>query len=176
MKPKESVIATVVYLITEDTVCLARKKQDIHIGKEKLKKSKHIWTGYGGKREPEDVSVRDTAVRELKQESGVDASPHNLIPAAKIRFFWPGNISKTPNMDVYFFFLGTWTGKPKETKEMGEPKFFKLDAIPYEDMIVNDSYFFPKIIANEKVVADVFLGDEYEGGMKVIEKKEELIV
>lgn len=176
MKRKRSVIATVVYLLKSDAICLARRKTPIHIGKKNLKKSEGIWTGYGGKREEEDMSVRDTAIRELTQESGVDASPHNLIPAAKLRFFWHGNKTKTPDMDVYFFFLGTWTGKPQETEEMGEPRFFKQGEIPFQDMIVNDSYFLPKILANEKVVADVFFDDAYEKGMKIVEKKEQLIV
>ncbi len=176
MKPKESVIATVVYLIKGDTLCLAQKKQHIHIGKEKLKKSKQVWNGYGGKREPEDVSVRDTAIRELEQESGVKASPHNLIPAGKFRFFWHGNESKIPNMDVYFFFLGRWVGAPQETGEMGKPTFFSIDKLPYRQMMPNDAHFLPRMLANEKPVADVHFGDNHEGGMKIIEKKEELLV
>lgn len=171
MKSKEPTIATVVYLVKSDAICLAVKKESIHVGKKKLKKSKRILNGYGGKREDGDVSARDTAIRELKQESGVDASPHNLIPAGRVRFFWHGNTLKSPDMDVYFFFLGTWSGKPKETSEMGKPTFFKLDEIPYGEMMPADRVFLPKMLANEKVLADVYFGDEYEGGIKVSEKK-----
>lgn len=152
----ETTIATVVYLITEKTICLAQKKQPIHTKDGSvLKKSKDIWNGYGGKREEEDISVRDTAVRELFEESSVIAYPQNLIPAGKCNFFWEGNTTKTPNMEVYFFFCGTWKGKPEESNAMGKPVFFPITEIPYHEMMPNDALFLPKMLNNEKPVADI---------------------
>lgn len=172
----ENTIATVVYLITEKTICLAQKKQVIHTkdGKE-LKKSSQTWNGYGGKREEEDVSIRDTAVRELLEESGVIAYPQNLIPAGKCRFFWEGNTTKTPNMEVYFFFCGTWKGKPEESDAMGKPTFFELTEIPYHEMMPGDKMFLPKMLNNEKPVADISF-KEKKGVREVIFtlRKEEL--
>ena len=58
MKSRDTVVATVVYLITNNTICLAQKKQPIHKKNgEVLKQSKMTWNGYGGKREKEDASV-----------------------------------------------------------------------------------------------------------------------
>ena len=144
---QKSEIATVVFLISGGKICLAKKKNSIHTkdGKQ-IDESKLTWSGYGGKREEEDVSIRDTAVRELFQESGVMASPRNLLPVAKCNFFWKGNISLVPNMEVYFFLLATFEKDPKETEEMGGPKFFNPDKIPYDEMMSADRIFLPKIL------------------------------
>ena len=178
MKPEKTEIATVVYLMRGETICLAKKKQHIHTkdGKE-LDKSKLTWNGYGGKAEDEDESVRDTAIRELFQESGVIANKKDLIPCTRFNFFWPGNESVIPNMDVYFFFLKIYEGDPKETDEMGPPKFFSPSDLPFNEMMPNDRVFFPKILNGEKLVADVFLGKKDEDGNPVfVWKNEELEV
>jgi 8-oxo-dGTP pyrophosphatase MutT (NUDIX family) len=167
MKQSETTLATVVYLITGNSICLAQKKNAIHTKGKELKKSSMKWNGYGGKREPEDVSIRDTAVRELLEESGVAANPENLIPAGRLIFFWEGNHTDAPDMEVFFFFCGTWKGSPVETETMGPPTFFELDAIPYHEMMENDAEFLPKMLRNEKVVAKVSFVEE-EGKRKAI--------
>ena len=177
MSQQETTIATVVYLITNDSICLAQKKQSIHTKSKELKKSKMTWNGYGGKREKEDVSVRDTAVRELFEESTVVTYPENLVPAGKLNFFWEGNKTKIADMEVYFFFCGTWQGTPVETDAMGAPHFFEIGAIPYDDMMENDRNFLPKMLNNEKVVADVFFVEK--DGKREVEShmlEEELFV
>ena len=178
MTPQATEIATVIYLLKESKICLAQKKRHIHTkdGKE-LDKSKATWNGYGGKREDEDASIRDTAIRELYDECGVKADLHNLIPAGRLRFFWPDNDSETPNMDVYFFFLATWEGEPIETDEMDKPIFFTMDNIPYHEMLPADKIFLPMMLANKKVVADVFFGKKDENGLPLfVIRDEELLV
>ena len=178
MKPEKTEIATVVYLMKGDMVCLAKKKQHIHTkdGKE-LGKSKLTWNGYGGKSEEFDNSIRDTAIRELFDESGVKAITQNLIPAGKIGFFWPSNDSNISNMEVYFFFLKEFENEPKETLEMDEPKFFTQSEILFNEMMPADKIFLPKMLEGEKVVADIFLGKKDEDGNPVfVWKNEELEV
>ena len=173
-------VATVVFLITgnvDKKICLAKKKLNVHSKDGKELKNSAMWNGYGGKREEEDVSIRDTAVRELYDESGVVASPRNLLPAGNIRFYWPDNNSDAPNMDVFFFFLATFEGDPKETEEMESPQFFEINKIPFEEMLPADRIFLPRMLAGEKVVADVFFGKKDENGLpSFVIKEEELIV
>lgn len=175
---KEPELATVVYLIKGNTIALARKKTNIHKDDGSVfAETADLWNGYGGKRDMDDASVRDTATRELEEESGIIASPHNLVPVGNIHFFWTGNESETPDMDVYFFFLATWQGEPRETAEMGKPEFFPVDKVPYEKMLPGDKIFLPKMLQGEVVVADIRFGQKHSHGMPLfLRRDEELII
>lgn len=178
MKPNYTEIATVVYLLKDGKICLAKKKQHVHTkdGKE-LDNSKTTWNGYGGKSEDVDKTIRDTAIRELFDESGVVANNKDLIPVGRLNFFWPDNESDTSNMDVYFFFLKTWKEEPKETNEMGEPFFFEFKNVPYHEMLPADKVFLPRLISKEVIIADVFFGKkDKNNSFTFVIKNEELIV
>ncbi len=56
--------ATVILLVREGEILLARKLKKIGAGK---------WNGYGGKPEPGDATLEETAVREMKEEGGGDS-------------------------------------------------------------------------------------------------------
>ncbi len=159
-------IATVVYLITETGIYLARKKQNIHIGNKELKNTT-TWNGYGGKKEHEDASVLHTAIREAETEAGITASMKSLLLSGRFRFFWPENESSTPNMDVYFFFLKVWEGVPQESEEMSEPQLFAFDDIPYDDMLPDSKLFLKRMLLGEKLVADIYYELDEDGKQKI---------
>lgn len=164
-------IATITYLLTHGKVCFAPKKQDVHKkGGEALSESKLTLNGYGGKKEKEDASVRDTACREVEGEARVIVRPENLIPAARLRFYWPGNTTDRCDMDCYVFFAATWEGDPVETDEMGAPEYFTPEEIPYDRMLPADRLFLPRILSGERIVADIFFQKNPEGkGLQVKE-------
>ncbi len=159
-------IATVVYLITETGIYLARKKQNIHIGEEELKNTAKL-NGYGGKKEERDVSVRATAIREVESEALITALGENLIPCGRFRFYWPENETNIPNMDVYFFFLKVWEGVPQESEEMSEPQLFAFDDIPYDDMLPDSKLFLKRMLLGEKLVADIYYELDEDGKQKI---------
>ena len=82
-------LATVVFLKKEDKIILAKKKQHIHVGEEKLDKSKETYNGYGGKFEVDtDKDIEDTAIRELDEESGgVKGDKKDLVKIGEVEFF-----------------------------------------------------------------------------------------
>ena len=170
--------ATVVLLIDGNCIYLAPKKSDIHkVSGDSLEESKLTLNGYGGKRIESDGSVRDTAIRELEEESKVKASVQNLIPVAHISFHWKGDIGSAPDMDVYFFLLATYEGIPQETDEIGAPYTFKIDAIPYERMMKADALFLPRILKGEKVVGNIYFSHKNkEGNVLFVEREEEMNV
>lgn len=171
-------IATVVFLLDNNRIVLAPKKQDVHKkGGESLSESVRTLNGYGGKKEEGDASIRDTAIRELEEESTVQAKPENLLPAGRLRFYWPHNSSPSPDMDVYFFFLATWVGKPQSTSQMDEPEIFSVEAIPYDRMLPADRLFLPRLLSGEKLVADVYFGKKDAQGLPtMVIAQEELVV
>lgn len=94
--------ATVVYMIdTDNRVCLAQMKKAIHKDKEnggeQIEYSLGVWNGYGGKEIAEDTenakvknvsdSMLYTAIRELKEESGVKAEIEDLELTGVVNFF-----------------------------------------------------------------------------------------
>lgn len=134
--------ATLVFPVRNNFITLAIKKKKIGAGK---------WNGYGGKPEPEDKTIRDTALRELFDESGkgLTADPEDLIPCALVDFYFFENETDTPNWSVVVYLLQHFSGAASGTDEMGEPRLFPIDAIPYENMMPGDREFLPKILRGE---------------------------
>ena len=167
-------IATLIYLRdSQGRVCLARKNGNIHKGGQELKGSKERWNGYGGKEEHEDLSIRGTALRELHEESGVEALEEDLDLVGHISFFWPDNTSLDPDMVVWCFFLSKFVGQPRDVGGgMGEPVFFIHEEIPYHEMLPADRLFLPRFIAGEKLTWDIYLGERDEhGNVRYVDKK-----
>lgn len=139
-------LATVVFLRKDGKIILAKKKGHIHVGEEKLDKSKETYNGYGGKKEETDETIEDTAIRELCEESGgVEGKKEDLIKIGEVQFFWPGNESEEANMFVYFYILEKYSGEPVETDEMYAPEAFILSDIPYDQMMGADKVIVPKM-------------------------------
>lgn len=151
--------ATVVLLVdNESKICLARKKQPIHHENGEIDYSLGMYNGYGGKMEASDVTIFDTAIRELKDESGVVANKEDLELSSRIYFYMKNDDgSFEPFMDVFFFILRNWSGNPKEGSEMGPPKFFEQVDIPYDEMMPADKFIFEKIFTGERHVYEVKL-------------------
>ena len=144
-------LATVVFLKKEDKIILAKKKQHIHVGEEKLDKSKETYNGYGGKFEVDtDKDIEDTAIRELDEESGgVKGDKKDLVKIGEVEFFWPNNNTNDPNMFVSFYIIDKYIGSPIETDEMYSPEEFLEKDIPYGFMMGADKEIIPKMFENK---------------------------
>ena len=129
--------ATVVFLIKDNKILLARKMKKIGAG---------LWNGYGGKPEPKDISIRHTACRELYEESGMGiiTEPDHLIEVADIDFY--KNKASIADFSVVFYISYLWSGEAGDTEEMKDPTWFTLDDIPYGEMLPADRDFMPKIL------------------------------
>ena len=109
---------TLVYLCTEDKICLAFKKRGFGQGK---------YNGYGGKLEAGET-ITEAAVREVMEESTCLVHEEDLEQVAELTFLFP---DKT--LHVSAFFVTSWNGTPQETEEMS-PQWFLYTDIPYENM------------------------------------------
>lgn len=145
--------ATLCFLVKEDKILLAMKKRGFAKGK---------WNGAGGKSEPGDKTIQDTAVRETFEE--IHITPKTLQEVATLNFHFPDNPDWSQQVVVY---LATeWEGEPQETDEMA-PKWFKFDKIPYDQMWEDDILWLPEVLKGNLIEAD-FLFDENQ---KMIEHK-----
>ena len=143
-------MATVVLLKRDDKYCLAKKKRPIHTDGKVLKNTENIYNGYGGKKDPEDKTILDTAIRELYEETGcVVASAEDLQLKCVLNSFWDVleaeiENKNNPTMQIYFYVLEKWTNEPRETDEMGEPEWFNVNDIPVHAMPSDNGFFLNK--------------------------------
>ena len=151
--------ATLCYLLKEGQdkrkVLLAMKKRGFGVGK---------WNGVGGKLDLEkDKDVLDASIRETEEEIGVKVN--NLEKVAVLSFFFNGK--EEWNQDVHVYFTKDWEGDPTESEEM-KPRWFNSDKIPYEETWDGDKYWFPRVLAGEKLKANFYFNKE---GNKIVDYK-----
>lgn len=141
--------ATLLLLIKKDgdkvsDICLAMKKRGFGAGR---------YNGAGGKVE-EDESIEDAVVRELKEE--FDVLVKELDKRAEVSFTFP----HMPSFDqiVHVYYATEWEGEPTETEEMN-PKWFKVEDIPYNEMWPDDIFWLPKVLEGGFVNGRFILGE-----------------
>jgi len=125
----------------EPEVLLGMKKRGFGVGK---------WNGFGGKIEPNE-SVRQAAVRELREECGLQAAPEDLEDRGTLRFRFPHH----PEFDhfVHVFLTSRWHGEPVETAEM-RAAWHPLHDLPFHAMWDDDRYWLPLILAGKRIEAE----------------------
>jgi 8-oxo-dGTP pyrophosphatase MutT (NUDIX family) len=133
-------ISTICYPMRDDKIFLAIKKRGFGIG--------HL-NGYGGKPQPGDITIEHTAVRELKEEGGIIASPKSLEKVGIIKFFE----EDIGVFECHVFFCRKWKGQLRETEEMGIPQAHPILNLPYEQMWDADKVWLPIICSGEKINA-----------------------
>ncbi len=140
---KGLIVATLCFLVRKSNdktthVCLAMKKRGFGVGR---------WNGVGGKVQP-DESVEEAAKREAFEEIGVQLTA--IEKAAEMTFLFPHK----PELDllVHVYTATNWTGEPTESEEM-QPKWFKVNSIPYKEMWSDDEMWLNKVLEGHKIVA-----------------------
>ena len=133
--------ATLCLLIEEDKILLAMKKRGFGAGR---------WNGAGGKFDPlVDKNILDTAIRETKEEIGVEVK--NPEKFGLFHFKFPHKPEW--DQDVHLFIVKSWQGEPVETEEMA-PKWFSFNEIPYQNMWADDIHWMPHILQGKKIEAN----------------------
>ena len=129
-------LATLIYVVRDGKVLLAKKNRKVFVGK---------YTGYGGKVEEGESEV-DCAVRELESESGIVADKNNLKKVAVMDFY----NENSSIWRVYAYIATNFTGQEKSTEEMSDPKWFDLNDLPYDQMPWSDTYWLPVLLIHGK--------------------------
>ena len=134
------------------TLCLLVRgspPQEILLGMKKARFGANKYNGFGGKVEDGETIVEAT-VREMREETGVDVRPEDLVRVGHLTFLFPYQ----PDWEqvVHVYLARRWQGLPQETDEM-VPAWFAVDDIPYEQMWDDDLYWLPRVLAGERVRA-----------------------
>ncbi len=133
--------AVVVLLFRAGKILLALKTKKIGAG---------FLNGYGGGIE-ELETPRQTAVRELAEEVGLDVASEHLMKVGDLYFLNTMLNGETFECRVRIYCSWKWAGEPRETETMKQPTWFPMREMPYERMMPADRIWFPIVLSGKKV-------------------------
>lgn len=135
------------FLVRDGQVLLGRKKRGFGQGRI---------VGPGGKLEAGERPIA-AAAREVAEETGLRVAQENLTEVAQITYRFPARPAW--DQDATVFMSDRWTGQPTESDEI-DPRWWRVDELPLDEMWDDARYWLPKVLAGERVrVAAVFSSD-----------------
>jgi 8-oxo-dGTP diphosphatase len=106
-----------------------------------------MYNGFGGKPE-EGESLKEAAIRELKEECGLETDAGCLRKVGEIAFSVPEK--QEEDQTVHIYFIENWSGEPKETEEM-KPAWCSRTSPPYDKMWEGDRLWLPQLLKGKSV-------------------------
>lgn len=149
MEEKTLKEATVVFPVRDGKVVLGVKTRKIGMG---------CRNGYGGGVEEGDASIEAAALRELEQESGLVGAVADLDKVAVCHFTNTKSDGTTMVATVHIYILRAWTGEPRATEEMADPRWFSVDSLPLDAMMPADKDWVPRVLAGERLIVRASYG------------------
>jgi len=127
-------VATLLFVVRGDEVLLIRKKRGLGAGK---------YNGPGGRLEPGETPLA-CAIREVQEELCV--TPLEIEPAGELSFQFVDGYA----LHAHLYRAYGFTGTPTETDE-ATPHWFRVDALPFDEMWQDDRLWLPRVLARESV-------------------------
>ena len=156
------------------TICFVvqgHPPQKILLGLKKGGFGEGKYDGFGGKIEAGETPLR-AAIRELEEESGLQAAPEGMRYMAHLVFVFPAKPEWS--QVVHAFVTTQWSGTPAESDEM-VPTWFDLQDIPYPRMWDDSAYWVARVLSGGRLRGRiVFRPDNATVGHVVIEPLDEL--
>lgn len=143
---KETKIMTEALAITENAILLGRRKKN-GFGQGK-------WLGLGGKVEKGE-SLEQAMIRECEEEANIKVDKYEK--RGELTFYYVND----PNMEVHYYEILEFFGKPTETEEM-EVEWIPINKIPYEKMWPNDRYWLPMFLEKKYFKGEFHFDQDYK--------------
>ncbi|XP_022089452.1 7,8-dihydro-8-oxoguanine triphosphatase-like [Acanthaster planci] len=140
------------------TLVFIREDNRILLGMKKRGFGANWWNGFGGKVEAGET-IAQGAKREMEEECGLILKQFEEVGRLDFEF-----VGEPQILEVHIFLGDKYEGQLQETEEM-RPKWFALDAIPFNNMWPDDPLWFPLLLRGSK-----FRGYfKFEGHNKILE-------
>ena len=133
------------------TLCVIHQHPKVLLGMKKRGFGAGRWNGFGGKIASGE-SIEAAAMREVKEESGIDVV--QIKKVGLIDFEFQGN---PEILEVHIFRADDFYGEPTEGEEM-KPQWFEIKDIPYNDMWPDDKYWMPLLFSGKKFKGKFLFG------------------
>lgn len=143
-------------ILLNATLCFPVKNGKVLLGFKTQKIGKDCWNGYGGGIK-EGESPMQAALRELKEESGIETSSEYLEKVAVVDFHNTKSDGSTFICRVHTFLVSDWSGEPRATKEMINPTWFDMKYLP-DKLMPADKQWLPVVLSGKKIMATAKLG------------------
>jgi len=125
------------------TLCFIYQHPRILLGMKKRGFGQGRWNGFGGKVK-EGEAIKEAVKREMEEEVGI--TPKSFEKFGIVEFEFQGN---PEILEVHFFKVNEFSGKPKESEEM-KPQWFDIKEIPFNQMWPDDKLWFPLFLEGKK--------------------------
>ncbi len=125
------------------TLCIIQKDEQVLLGMKKRGFGAGRWNGFGGKVTPGET-IEEAAVRETKEEAGIDVQNLEKVGILEFTFLGSEDI-----LQVHIFKTSEFIGEPTEGEEM-KPQWFETGVIPYDSMWPDDIFWLPLLFAGKK--------------------------
>lgn len=140
-------ITTLAMFVKDGKVLLGKKKRGFGVG---------TWNGYGGKLN-DGETPEQAVVREIEEECGIVVPIENLIKLGVLDFYFDDKPEFNQRGIIYR--INEWQGEPIETEEM-TPEWFDIEKPPFESMWIDDPYWYPYLIREEKFSGSIHFIEE----------------
>lgn len=132
------------------SLCFCVRDNQILLGMKRVRFGAGKWNGYGGKFEEGELP-KTAALRELREESRLVAKEEDMEQVALMHFYFEGQLT----FECHVFFIHSWTGKPENSEEMTEHRWFDFDSLPLQEMWAADIRWIPLVLEGKKIRAKV---------------------
>ena len=147
--------------MNEVTLCFPIREalpRAILLGYKKIGFGRGKYVGFGGKIRAGET-IRQAAVRELAEETGLRAAEADLEAMGVLTFLFPAR----PEWDhkVHVFLTRKWQGTPVDSEEI-TPIWFPLYQPPYQRMWNDSASWLPLVLDGQQVEATFVYNEDNE--------------
>lgn len=139
-------------------------RREVLLGMKKTGFGKGKYVGPGGHIEPGETAAQ-AAVREVREESGLEVEPADLRDLGLVTFRFP--FRPAWDLSVAVFGAERFAGEPAESDEIA-PQWFPTDALPLAQMWDDARFWLPQTLDGTYLDAEIFYAEDCEHVDRVV--------
>eukprot|EP01065_Artemidia_motanka_P001138 TRINITY_DN10537_c0_g1_i1.p1 TRINITY_DN10537_c0_g1~~TRINITY_DN10537_c0_g1_i1.p1 ORF type:complete len:214 (+),score=68.31 TRINITY_DN10537_c0_g1_i1:70-642(+) len=140
-------VYTLLFVRKDGRLLMGRKARGFGTGK---------WNGFGGKVDRGKETIDEAALRELKEEAGVEGLG---LRRRGVLFFWFDPEHEKKLMEVHLYQCDDFVGEYAESEEMHPIQWWDERALPAPEMWADDEHWMPFFLEGSPLLGCFQFGD-----------------